>query len=349
MSMELLDESFGYIGTDKIENWKKRFKRNSGHMEKTWNRGMEQSKNKCGSWGLKTRRRRENNVVERVTRHGSKHDDEEDEEERLDWRAEIHGRFTRNKPCLGIGQITAGFSRWAGKHIGKCGGQRKFKHVHKRMFKWRTFLTKNLIFNGHHCFLTDKTLPPDQSQARSEQPILSRPVSKRPGPIFAGLLPPEPVSGDSVIPVSVHPVSQSPSAILSESMPPGPSRPVSNSSRLIRPDLIPVVPSQSDSKPPNLAPRLEAIPPGPPSLALKPPGSEPLGMLPWGFIPPGPPSLVLIPPELPHPDSPESNLYPANQYLPGLIRPAPSRTVSIPPARPLSPPPPIDDSFLLNR
>lgn len=155
MSQEILTESFGFMRPRQMESWRLKFEKVSDRMTKNWERGSAKSKSECGSWGLRKRRRRSreghSKVIKRSLRRLRR---EEEEEERLDWRAEIHGRFTRNKPCLGIGQITAGYSNWADKHIGHCGGQRNFRYLYHRMEKWRNILTTKLIMNGEvKCFL----------------------------------------------------------------------------------------------------------------------------------------------------------------------------------------------------
>ena len=112
LSGELMDESFSFLKQRHLEHWKEKFTNNVQRMERSWKRGMKAKHTKCGSWGFKrTRRnvppgsdpfgfdeRRGPNLLEL---HNMA--EEEDEEDKLDWRAEIHGRFTRNKPCLGQG------------------------------------------------------------------------------------------------------------------------------------------------------------------------------------------------------------------------------------------------------
>ena len=51
-------------------------------------------------------------------------------------REDSFERYSRDDPCLGMKQLTTGFSKWSDRYLSSCFGQKNHQHQNKRMEKW---------------------------------------------------------------------------------------------------------------------------------------------------------------------------------------------------------------------
>jgi len=185
LSHTLIETGFDFLNANAVNRWKERFSKNVERMSHNWERGRENNKSKCGSWGT---------VTGKQTPLRERRSGEEEEEENL---VALRSIIDTN-PCMAVARLTATVSHWAEKHIGQCTGQRRHQHVKNRMVKWNTLLATKLTANGHNCPNASNE-PDDETEPNDENSAIP-PGGLPPGGALPGGTPPGGVPPGSMPP-----------------------------------------------------------------------------------------------------------------------------------------------------
>ena len=125
-SEELMNDWFG--GLSSKDRWVAKFETNAGRMRRNFERGNQ----RCGFYD-------ENQLP-----HGGPEEQEDKEYRRKRAVDDEDLRYDTTDPCVGVKQITTGFSKWATRYIGNCSGQKNNQFQVNRMDRWNQRLRQFL-------------------------------------------------------------------------------------------------------------------------------------------------------------------------------------------------------------